>query len=1047
MKLISFIILFWSCFLGAESIFDRCDDQDIQNQLESVSLLGKGYELTEKLHQVHCSSQKGQKTLILFNELMTSIPDLSLISDQQDQTLFFVWFVSLYPEILFNLQNNNEVNDLVDVFIEHMNIVEEETIRLGLEDHYSSAINILSMYVRNHMQNPKISIDLINYAERILFASAKESFILEGDSLPIIVYLKINKISSLLLSADYDLTLSEINLFLKLIKPGMAASEFEASLMLDLLNDLGTNVENSLSQSSSISNLKITLFDLIISNKTLDFDEDFMLQLLLFLFKESISAENNSCNENIFLNLLDDKRASDNLKDFISTVCFPSKDKFFGAVNSIFNKHQYDADYRLGFENVVKSLIFSYQEESYTPYSVVDLEEAVLDIAFIFASETSATKSYQIYLDQIFDYCAKPNGTPECMEVYKKINIIKQSFLVDLPEEININNIGNAAIIFVAAEDIFFDDFEGMKKFTHDFFKKHTIIFPTLQEVKKYFDLNSVSNEINIKNFSAIGQFSNLYDASQKYLYKSDAGTNNLFYASIYKEFSEFFMMSANLLYELASKDPFFKSLTSQATKDTILESLHASVIAHQKYEYFSGDYEFLYFPVAALDLIIKVQRNNFDNSLSLDAYSQSNIAPELKNTASNIKNTFSSNFRINNYLTLKKNLTLDEVARLRFDQDENIRTLRDSSQSLSALKETKPKNLALDLMQKLDDDEVLEYHFALPASDKRLIFRINSNYIQLTSYDIFDEDIMEIYKEFSSSQYRGQARESADTLSNSLYEVLSYDEDIKKIYFAVDGVLRFIPFHALEYQDSYLIEKFTVSYLPSLSSFLNFKGNTKPLKFFGIGHPKYNSIKQNLIKTRGFQDQVSFSSLPETQDEIIAISKAFDSQKILLLDEATKENFLSNTMLHKNSMIYFATHSIPFGNSITDEPGLALTPIYNDQSGVLTISEISKNNFSGSIIALSACKTFDASFEDNAAYSGIAQSFFLAGARGVYTTMWDIESFSASVFNKNLFSNYQGNSDIPISMQETARDFISGKLGQEYKDPFYWAPYLYLGK
>ena len=131
MKLISFIILFWSCFLGAESIFDRCDDQDIQNQLESVSLLGKGYELTEKLHQVHCSSQKGQKTLILFNELMTSIPDLSLISDQQNQTLFFIWFVSLYPEILFNLQNNNEVNDLVDVFIEHMKIIEEQSIRLG----------------------------------------------------------------------------------------------------------------------------------------------------------------------------------------------------------------------------------------------------------------------------------------------------------------------------------------------------------------------------------------------------------------------------------------------------------------------------------------------------------------------------------------------------------------------------------------------------------------------------------------------------------------------------------------------------------------------------------------------------------------------------------------------------------------------------------------------------------------------------------------------------------------------------------------------------
>ena len=109
----------------------------------------------------------------------------------------------------------------------------------------------------------------------------------------------------------------------------MAASEFEASLMLDLLNDLAVNPKNSLSQSSSISNLKITLFDLIISNKTLDFDDDFMLQFLLFLFSESISAENNLCNENTFLNLLDDNRSSDNLKGLYQHSVLPLKREIF----------------------------------------------------------------------------------------------------------------------------------------------------------------------------------------------------------------------------------------------------------------------------------------------------------------------------------------------------------------------------------------------------------------------------------------------------------------------------------------------------------------------------------------------------------------------------------------------------------------------------------------------------------------------------------------------------------------------------------------------
>ena len=59
---------------------------------------------------------------------------------------------------------------------------------------------------------------------------------------------------------------------------------------------------------------------------------------------------------------------------------------------------------------------------------------------------------------------------------------------------------------------------------------------------------------------------------------------------------------------------------------------------------------------------------------------------------------------------------------------------------------------------------------------------------------------------------------------------------------------------------------------------------------------------------------------------------------------------------------------------------------------------------------------------------------------------MWEIESISASVFNKNLFNEYKNNLDLPISIQKTAMDFISGNAGETYKDPFFWAPYIYLG-
>ena len=62
--------------------------------------------------------------------------------------------------------------------------------------------------------------------------------------------------------------------------------------------------------------------------------------------------------------------------------------------------------------------------------------------------------------------------------------------------------------------------------------------------------------------------------------------------------------------------------------------------------------------------------------------------------------------------------------------------------------------------------------------------------------------------------------------------------------------------------------------------------------------------------------------------------------------------------------------------------------------------------------------------YADAEAYSGIAQSFFLAGANGIYTTMWDRVYFC--VFNKKLFENYKNIEDLP-GVHKTSKSFIGG--------------------
>ena len=59
---------------------------------------------------------------------------------------------------------------------------------------------------------------------------------------------------------------------------------------------------------------------------------------------------------------------------------------------------------------------------------------------------------------------------------------------------------------------------------------------------------------------------------------------------------------------------------------------------------------------------------------------------------------------------------------------------------------------------------------------------------------------------------------------------------------------------------------------------------------------------------------------------------------------------------------------------------------------------------------------------------------------------MWEIESLSATKFNSELFRGIN-DSNITNSLQQVSQAFINGDFGETYKDPFFWAPYIYLGK
>ncbi len=92
--------------------------------------------------------------------------------------------------------------------------------------------------------------------------------------------------------------------------------------------------------------------------------------------------------------------------------------------------------------------------------------------------------------------------------------------------------------------------------------------------------------------------------------------------------------------------------------------------------------------------------------------------------------------------------------------------------------------------------------------------------------------------------------------------------------------------------------------------------------------------------------------------------------------------------------------------------------------------------------ILLTACNTIDSQYYLSLPYSGLASSFMEAGADGVLLSLWNVNSKSSSELNQGIFKN--NNSSFSESLQNS---IIEIKSKEEFSHPYYWAPYIYLGR
>lgn len=306
-------------------------------------------------------------------------------------------------------------------------------------------------------------------------------------------------------------------------------------------------------------------------------------------------------------------------------------------------------------------------------------------------------------------------------------------------------------------------------------------------------------------------------------------------------------------------------------------------------------------------------------------------------------------------------------------------------------------------------------------------------------------------------------AAEEKAALSHLLYKLyLQPFEQVlqgkKTIYICGDFLQHFIPFETLLMPDGrYLVEQYNIVYVPSFTihESLGKREYNTGGKIIAAGNPDYTTYHPENLQGRAYDFSYlgikSWADLPGTGKELQTLGQTFDSVQIISqrqLSESRLKSMSQDGELKKASILHFALHGIAGTASAREDNSLAVTePDGGHEDGLLQFYEAYELDIKPQLVCLSACETAIGMMETDGTVTTMGTAFLAAGAKAVLATNWSIDDEATALFMKELYGEIKTKkTSIAEAATNTKRKFIRGEFGERFKDPFFWAPFKYIG-
>lgn len=226
---------------------------------------------------------------------------------------------------------------------------------------------------------------------------------------------------------------------------------------------------------------------------------------------------------------------------------------------------------------------------------------------------------------------------------------------------------------------------------------------------------------------------------------------------------------------------------------------------------------------------------------------------------------------------------------------------------------------------------------------------------------------------------------------------------------------LHYVPFHALHDGEGYVIERREVSYAPSAS-----------VLHHCVTRPRHPLRRALLV---GMPD----AQTPRVRDEVMRLSALLPGA-VTLLDEQT-----TLAALREHAPWADVVHLACHGQFRPDSPLFSSLRLGD---GWLTVRDAYDLRLNCELVALSACETGLSAVSPGDELIGLARGFFSAGAPSLLVSLWTVDDESTATLMTEFYTHLSAGDTAATALRQA-----QCQLMQEYPHPFYWSPFVLLGR